>query len=83
MKMNWIPVAERLPKYDGDYLCCLENKVIRILKYGSCLTLRHPQGFYSTRENGITCRQDMNPVIAWMPLPERIRKDIDNDIKGF
>ncbi len=70
---EWIPVNEGLPESDGYghyFLCCLENGIIRILGYSNILTTRCPKGFYYEKENGTTWRQDINPVIAWMPLPE-------------
>ena len=70
---KWIPVSERLPESEGYghyFLCCLENGIIRILGYSNILTTRCPKGFYYEEENGTTWRQDINPVIAWMPLPQ-------------
>lgn len=75
---EWIPVKYRLPEAEGYghyFLCCLENGAIRILGYSNILTTWCPKGFYYEKENGITCRQDMNPVIAWMPLPEAYKGD--------
>lgn len=72
-KTRWIPISEKEPESEGYghyFLCCLENGIIRILGYSNILTTRCPKGFYYEKENGTTWRQDINPVVAWMPLPE-------------
>lgn len=66
---QWIPVSERLPEKDGDYLVTLKNGAVKILGYATEQTIRYPKGFYYLK-GGFSWRQTQNPVIAWMPLPE-------------
>ena len=78
---EWIPVRDKLPEtggYGHYFLCCLENGVIRILGYSNVLTTCCPKGFYYEKENGTTWRQDINPVIAWMPLPEPYKSESED-----
>lgn len=80
-KTGWVPISERLPESEGyghNFLCCLENGIIRILGYSNILTTRCPKGFYYEKENGTTWRQDINPVIAWMPLPEPYKAESED-----
>ena len=68
-EQKWIPVSERLPEEDGDYYVTLENGVVEILGYSTTQRTTYPKGFYYI-SNGFSWRQTINPVIAWMPLPE-------------
>lgn len=72
MGNKWIPCEEQLPEVSGYghyFLCCLENGIIKILGYSKDLYTTCPSGFYY-EENGLTYKQNINPVIAWMSLPE-------------
>ena len=66
---HWIPVSERLPSENGDYLVTLENGVVKILGYSTTQRTTYPKGFYYIKD-GFSWRQMQNPVVAWMPLPE-------------
>lgn len=66
----WNPCSERLPEKDDRYLVTLENGYIEILGYSNIPTTRHPKGFYYVDEKGFAWKQDINPVVAWMPLPK-------------
>lgn len=66
---RWIPTSERLPEEDGDYFVTLENGVVTKLGYSTTQRTTYPKGFYYI-SNGFSWRQKINPVVAWMPLPE-------------
>ena len=68
-EQQWIPCSEMLPEEDSDYFVTLKNGHVRILGYSTTQRTTYPKGFYYV-ENGISWRQTMNPVIAWMPLPK-------------
>lgn len=69
---KWIPVGERLPDKDGEYLVCYEQgyaddfdaKGVGITPFN---TETDAFGFGRSDFNDI-------PVIAWMPLPERYKE---------
>lgn len=69
-EQRWIPVTERLPEEDGDYFVTLENGVVTKLGYSTTQRTTYPKGFYYI-SNGFSWRQKINPVVAWMPLPEK------------
>ena len=71
---EWIPVSDRLPEEDGDYFVTLENGVVKILGYSTTQRTTCPKGFYYI-SNGVSWRQTINPVVAWMPLPEPYEKE--------
>ena len=78
-KQEWIPCSERLPEEEGDYLVTLENGVVKILGYSTTQRTTYPKGFYYIK-NGFSWRQEQNPVVAWMPLPEPWKR-VDDDSK--
>lgn len=63
---RWIPVEERLPE-DGTYLCTLD---------GELCGLDEPFTGMCGIENGKWDEEGC--VIAWQPLPEPYRKEIDD-----
>lgn len=68
-KTGWIPVSERLPEiknYTSLYLVTLSNGSVRIGEFTE-----------SNGENWWDWNKD--DVIAWMPLPEPYRADVDLD----
>ena len=66
MKMNWIPVAERLPEKSGEYLATLWSGCVIILNY-------------STEHKVFNTYFDSDvPVIAWMPLPEAYKEELND-----
>lgn len=77
-KQRWIPVSERLPEEDGEYL--LYGKVIEdeenyifIGDYDSCAeTFGYWQDYYDPSTLGYVDGElnEYASVIAWMPLPE-------------
>lgn len=73
-EQRWIPISERLPEEDGDYFVTLENGVVTKLGYSTAQRTTYPKGFYYI-SNGFSWRQIINPVIAWMPLPEKYQPE--------
>ena len=77
---NWIPVSERLPSKDGQYLVFYEGTIIgsliEIMWYGEPLMPNvdvSGKHFYrSDSEWGDIIYDD---VIAWMPLPKPYREE--------
>lgn len=66
---EWIPVSKKLPEEDGDYYVTLANGVITTLGYSTTQRTTYPKGFYYVSD-GFSWRQTVNPVVAWMPLPD-------------
>lgn len=62
MKMNWIPVSERLPKHGQEVLGCEKDGFITRYRYDA----EEPACWIDDHEEFFM----MNEVIAWMPLPE-------------
>lgn len=62
---EWIPVSERLPEKDGWYL---ETVVCGVVKRTGFGLLKN--GIWEHFEDGIE-------TIAWQPLPEPYRKDVE------
>lgn len=76
---RWIPVSERLPEKEGDYLTTVNgivsthhairaftNNLYKVDKYDFCAKKR-PGFYFLDHEYGYIEETD---VIAWMPLPE-------------
>lgn len=63
---NWIPVTEKLPDKDGNYLACLDNGDVGIFHY-----FNNPE---SIGEPIVDNDEDFTGVVAWMPLPEPYRR---------
>ena len=63
---GWIPVKERLPEKDTEYLITRDGSLgMSIVDIASWSNLeKHNNGFYKA-----------NMIIAWMPLPEPYRED--------
>lgn len=70
---GWIPVSERLPEVDGEYLATIYD-MDEGYKYTDIAEL----------ENGIWNYKNYIKVLAWMPLPEPYEpqesenKEVDN-----
>ena len=82
---GWIPVSERLPEKDGEYLVTVSSfcglpQCIEVLSFATDLHKvdeyefpEHKCGFYEyDSEWGYL---EVDDVIAWMPLPEPYRKE--------
>lgn len=68
---NWIPVSERLPDKNGNYLCTVD--------YGED-GIEVMQRVYWDALGGFEKRYNKNDkVIAWMPLPEPYKEDAENE----
>lgn len=62
---SWIPVSERLPEEEGNYLVCYNNGYISVSEW-------HPNPYEKV------CF-DIFPslIVAWMPLPKSYVTDIN------
>lgn len=81
---KWIPITERLPEKDGDYLVTymvFKTPMIRTLPYSNNLykidkydfSKKDKKGFYNfDSEYGYSKRDD---VVAWRPLPSPYGKE--------
>lgn len=76
---RWIPVSERLPEEEGDYLTTVKGRIsthheilsfaknlYKVDKFDFCAKKR-PGWYFLDHEYGYIEETD---VIAWMPLPE-------------
>ena len=84
MMPEWISVEEHLPRKNGKYLCCCDNKYIRILGFAKSLysvdsytfANEHRSGFYDyDHEYGYF---EYDSITHWMPLPEPPKEGADN-----
>lgn len=70
----WIPVSERLPDENGEYLCTLVgiHDTGLAVECGYEMPNQHGiiQGWSTCEADGFKRLND-NEVIAWMPMPER------------
>lgn len=80
---QWIPVEERLPEEDGEYLCQIDvhgRAVMEVIGFSNNLykvdeydffDCKGKKGFYGyDSEMGY---YETSGVIAWMPLPEPMK----------
>jgi hypothetical protein len=69
MDNKWIPTSERLPevdKYGEAYvLVCMDDEFIATTTY--------------VKDEGFELWADSGEVIAWMPLPEPYRMEVDDE----
>ena len=64
---SWIPVSERLPEEDGEYLVSIEGNITHKMIVDIAHWYKSEKannGFYKANE-----------VFAWMPLPESYKED--------
>ena len=57
-KTGWIPVSERLPEKDGEYLVTVQCSIAGHKHIDTC--------FFTGKVNGF----ERFGIVAWMPLPE-------------
>lgn len=83
---EWIPVSERLPEENGSYLCQINfanHEIIDVLFFATNLYKVDKWDFSDKKRAGFyDCEYDWGcfevyDVIAWMPLPEPYRKDVE------
>ena len=60
---KWIPVAERLPERNGDYLVCTFHDFYKTTKIAKASFKSNSGGFYGQGGH-------WSNVTHWMPLPE-------------
>lgn len=74
-RLKWIPVTERLPEEYKDVLCYYEY-----FRYGdyNCMFRTIDRGYYGNGIWGGEAGQGhKNKVIAWIPLPEPPKEEIE------
>ena len=66
---KWIPVSERLPSEDGQYLVYMD--------YGQMDVYMWAEGWNCIRRlNGMVTREyEIDGIVAWMPLPKTYREE--------
>ncbi len=73
-EQHWIPVAERLPEEEEDFLVTDgESMAVGYYRQDAKAWDSADFGWIENREKGY----GINEVIAWMPLPYPYRKDGD------
>lgn len=83
LEADWIPVSERLPEKDGEYLVTVSSFCGEIVfKCSFAMDLHkvdeynfpeHKCGFYGIDSEWGS--YEINDVIAWMPSPDPYRKE--------
>lgn len=77
-ELKWMPVEERLPKDDKDYLIT-DGKDMTVGFYRDDVEAWDNYIFgWIERDEDNECPCRMGKIIAWMPLPEPYRKE-DSD----
>ena len=79
-EIKWIPVKERLPEKDGEYLVTLSNGTIDIDFYKHSYTYTADGETYTNEydewlETDEYEYVDGIYVLAWSPLPEAYKED--------
>ena len=69
LEQRWIPVSERLPEEDGEYLCTVQTHDI-----DTDNVIDEYINFCDFIDSG-WCVFDDETVVAWMPLPEPYREE--------
>ena len=59
----WIPVSERLPDRNGEYLVCTKNDFYKTRKMAKAIFKKNSSGFYGQGGHWAN-------VTHWMQLPE-------------
>ena len=66
---GWIPMVERYPDKDGDYLTCDKDGRVAVLPFAmgwNCMR----------KDDGTVYREhEFIDIVAWMPLPEPYVED--------
>jgi hypothetical protein len=62
---GWIPVAEQLPEYDGQYLVCFDDEFVATVSYETDSDGKQDWELWA----------DSGEVIAWMRVPEPYKED--------
>ena len=73
---RWIPVSERLPEEDGEYLCTVQTHDIDTDK-----VIDEYVNFCDFIDSD-WCVPDNETVIAWIPSPESYKAESDDKLDG-
>lgn len=83
---EWTSVKDKLPKENGDYLCCCEDKYICIYSFAKNLSKIDKYDFHGKRKSGWYDYDsdwgyyEISSVTHWMPLPELPKEVKQNDL---
>ena len=89
-ELKWVPVSEKLPDEEGYYMCTvkdpslLEELVVLELYYGhpiapNAYDKTYCFGDYAFGEKWPNGMDNIEEVIAWMPLPEPYKEGEDDN----
>lgn len=67
---KWIPVTERLPEEDGEYITTVEDDEVNFVTSNNWRKNKQEWGFWTSDERFYEGWCRVKNVVAWMPLPE-------------
>lgn len=74
---EWIPVSERMPEYNVDVIVCNDDGKIHVAFRQDSIFINEWRIKYCCYDYDIWDDNENGKVIAWMPLPEPYRGDIE------